>query len=187
METTPHCTIFTVGHSNRRIEDFLALLQAHAVDVLVDIRSLPRSRFNPHFNSETLKASLTGAGIDYIHLASLGGRRRPREGNDENAGWGNGGFRGYADYMQTEEFEAGLNELLAIARHRRTAIMCAESVPWKCHRQLVADALMLHDHQPGHIMGLQAATPHALTDFARIDAGHITYPAPQPEQATLMF
>ena len=167
--------IYTIGHSTRPLGVFVALLKSHAVAQLADIRSVPRSRRHPHFAGDALAASLAGAGITYRHFASLGGLRRPRR-DSPNGAWRHAGFRGYADYMQTEEFEKGLTDLLEFARNGDTAIMCAEAVWWRCHRQLTADALVARGIEMGHITSEGAATPHALTEFARVVDGKVTYP-----------
>ena len=134
-------TVFTIGHSNRSLDAFLAILKAHQIECLADIRTIPRSRHNPQFSAESLEKSLPRAGISYARLPRLGGLRRPRK-DSRNLAWRNDTFRGYADYMETAEFEKGIAELLALARDRRTAIMCAEALYYRCHRSLVSDALV---------------------------------------------
>jgi len=171
--------IRTIGHSTRALDAFVALLRAHRVARLVDVRTIPRSRRHPQFNRENLADDLGTAGIAYAHMAGLGGLRRPRA-DSINTGWRNAGFRGYADYMQTPEFEAALERLVALARGERVAIMCAEAVPWRCHRSLIADALTARDVRVEHILAVDRAEPHRLTAFARIEAGGVTYPAPGP-------
>jgi len=178
----PADAIFTVGHSTLPIERFIALLQAYGIERLPDIRTIPRSRRNPQYNDKELAASLKTAGIDYVPLQALGGRRHPRK-DSPNGGWRNEGFRGYADYMQTEEFHAGLEQLIALGRTKRTAIMCAEAVPWRCHRSLVADALTVRDIPAVEILSETDSRIHALTGFARVEGTAITYP---PEQPTLL-
>src|SRR5947209_14523355 len=126
-------SLLTVGHSNRPLPDFLTLLQSHAVELLVDIRTVPKSRHNPQFNKENLPQSLADAGIEYLHMPGLGGLRHARK-DSPNTAWRNLSFRGYADYMQTPDFERYLLELIELASSRRLAIMCAEAVPWRCHR-----------------------------------------------------
>ncbi len=167
--------IFTIGHSNRSIEDFLAILESHGIERLVDIRTVPRSRHNPQFNRDALPASLERAGVAYLHMPSLGGLRHPRK-DSINSGWRNDSFRGYADYMQTAEFESALNQLIGIAAAERTAIMCAESLPWRCHRSLVSDALIARGEPVEHIMSATKRSPHSLTPFARIENQRVTYP-----------
>jgi uncharacterized protein (DUF488 family) len=167
--------ILTIGHSTRPIGEFLAALAAHGVECLADVRSIPRSRRNPQFASENLPASLEAAGIGYLHLPGLGGMRRPRR-DSTNTAWKNDSFRGYADYMETAGFETSLERLIEIAQTARVAIMCAEAVPWRCHRSLIADALTARGIGVEHIMSAAAAHPHALTPFARVDGHKLTYP-----------
>jgi uncharacterized protein (DUF488 family) len=167
--------ILTIGHSTRTIEDFIDLLKAHGVQLVVDIRTVPRSRRNPQFNEDTLAASLKESGIDYVRLKQLGGLRRPRK-DSQNTGWRNPSFRGFADYMQTQDFEAGINELIRLARDRTLAIMCAEALPWRCHRSLVADALLVRGIKVEHIMSLKNRIEHSMTKWARVDGKQITYP-----------
>jgi uncharacterized protein (DUF488 family) len=176
-QSTTETVLFTIGHSTRPIEEFLALLEAHGIRSVVDVRTVPRSRRNPQFGIDALPASLAGAGINYAHMPSLGGLRRPR-GDSANMGWRNASFRGYADYMQTPEFEMALEGLVALARERPTAVMCAEAVPWRCHRSLIADALTIRGVTVRHIMNRTSAQPHRMTPFARVDGTRITYPAP---------
>jgi uncharacterized protein (DUF488 family) len=168
--------IYTVGHSTRSADEFVALLTAHHIRRLVDVRTIPRSRHNPQFNSDRLPDTLRQASIEYVHMAALGGLRRPRP-DSINLGWRNESFRGYADYMQTEEFSAALEQLIAVASSALTAIMCAEAVPWRCHRSLVADALVVRGIEALEIMSTTRATSHTLTSFARIHGVHLTYPA----------
>jgi uncharacterized protein (DUF488 family) len=172
-------TIFTVGHSTRPIADFIRLLQAHGVERLVDVRTVPKSRFNPQFGREQLAASLAASGIHYTHMPGLGGLRRPRP-DSTNTGWRNESFRGYADYMQTQAFADGLDALIRMSRELRTAIMCAEAVPWRCHRSLVADALEVRGIPVVEILSDRSARMHKLTPFARVDGTTITYPSEQP-------
>jgi uncharacterized protein (DUF488 family) len=173
-------TIYTLGHSTRQLDEFIALLNAHGIRQLVDIRSIPRSRRHPHFSSDALAASLQDAAIVYRHSPQLGGLRKPRR-DSRNTAWRVEGFRGYADYMETEAFRAALDELVAIARDRPTAIMCAEAVWWRCHRQLVADALVARGITVRHITTQSggstgaAAPEHTLTDFAQVADGFVTY------------
>ena len=169
-------TIYTIGHSTRPAAEFVALLVAHGVRKLADVRTIPRSRHNPQFNSDALAATLAAADIGYVHMPSLGGLRRPKP-DSINAGWRNVSFRGYADYMQTPAFAAAIDELIAVARLQPTAIMCAEAVPWRCHRSLIADALLVHGVPAAEIVSATRATPHSLTPFARVAGSAITYPA----------
>jgi uncharacterized protein (DUF488 family) len=175
-------TLWTVGHSTRPIVDFVALLQAHGIRLLVDVRTIPRSRHNPQFNQDQLTASLESAGIHYVHMPALGGLRHARK-DSINTAWRNASFRGYADYMQSEEFEAALKELIRLARNRRTAIMCAEAVPWRCHRSMIADALVVRGIHVQEIMGGNSTRTHTLTAWAHLDGDRITYPA-LPNEAT---
>lgn len=168
--------LWTIGHSNRPLEQLVAMLRAHGIEVLVDVRTVPRSRYNPQFNRETLPAELAPAGIEYRHMPGLGGLRHPRK-DSTNTGWRNDSFRGYADYMQTAEFEANLEALLQLAEERRVAIMCAEAVPWRCHRSLISDAVTARGGEVRHIMSAERADPHRMTSFARVDAGRVTYPS----------
>jgi uncharacterized protein (DUF488 family) len=167
--------ILTIGHSTHPIEEFLALIEAHGVRQIVDIRTIPKSRRNPQFNSDDLATSLEQHGIAYLHLPALGGLRHPRH-DSINTAWRNDSFRGYADYMQTPEFDRGLQELIAVAEGRATAIMCAESVPWRCHRSLVADALTARSIAVEHIMTKTSRKIHSCTPFAQIDGERVTYP-----------
>jgi len=167
--------VLTVGHSTRPIEEFLHLLDAHGVKRLVDVRTVPRSRHNPQFNKDSLPEALRRVGISYIHMPSLGGLRRPHK-DSINLGWRNAGFRGFADHMQTAEFKQALQDLIAMAEKERVAIMCAEAVPWRCHRSLIADALLAHDVRVEEISSLTRAQPHKLTPFARVFGTEVTYP-----------
>ncbi len=169
--------VLTIGHSTRSLAEFIGLLRAHGVQKVVDVRTVPRSRHNPQFNRETLPVDLAAAGIGYVHLPGLGGLRRPRR-DSPNTGWHNPGFRGYADYMQTPEFAENLGLLVEMAGHERLALMCAEAVPWRCHRSLIADALMVRGLQVEHIIGPGRTQRHRLTPFARVEGTRLTYPAP---------
>ncbi len=169
-------TVFTIGHSTRPLEEFLALLRAHGIMQLADIRTVPKSRRHPHFAGDALARSLADAGVAYRHVAGLGGLRKPRR-DSRNTGWRNDSFRGYADYMATDEFERALGELIEWSGGGPTAIMCAEAVWWRCHRQLVADALVARGVDVRHITSAAPAPAHQLTEFARVDAaGRVTYP-----------
>ena len=167
--------MLTVGHSNRTLGDFLDLLKSHGVELLVDVRTVPKSRHNPQFNRDTLPESLRGEGIGYEHMPGLGGLRHPAK-DSVNTAWRNLSFRGYADYMQTAEFRSNLEALIRMDAGRRTAIMCAESVPWRCHRSLIADALAIRGIPVAHIMSVTKANAHQLTKFARVEGRRITYP-----------
>jgi uncharacterized protein (DUF488 family) len=170
--------LFTVGHSTRPIEEFVALLESHRIRRVVDVRTVPRSRRNPQYGIDVLPQNLAARGIDYLHMPSLGGLRHARR-DSPNMGWRNATFRGYADYMQTPEFEQALEELTALAREKLTAMMCAEAVPWRCHRSLIADALVVRGATVKHIMSAASAQPHRMTPFARVDGKRIVYPAPE--------
>ncbi|MGH9406374.1 MAG: DUF488 family protein [Terriglobia bacterium] len=169
--------MFTVGHSTRDLPVFLELLKSHGVKQLADVRTIPRSRKNPQFNFDTLPARLRAAGIRYVPLRELGGLRHAKR-DSTNTGWRNASFRGFADYMQRPEFETGLARLIKIAEERPTAIMCAEAVPWRCHRSLIADALTARGVRVRHIIGPREPRQHTLTPFARVDGERVTYPAP---------
>jgi uncharacterized protein (DUF488 family) len=170
-------TIYTIGHSTRTSEQFIELLRAHGIEELVDVRTIPRSRHNPQFGSEEIAASLRQAGIAYMHLGKLGGLRHASK-DSVNLGWQNTSFRGFADYIATPEFQAGLDELKALAEKKTVAIMCAEAVPWRCHRSLIADALTIQGWQVMHIQSRKTASPHELTPFLKVQDGKISYPEP---------
>jgi len=169
--------VSTIGHSTRTVEEFLTLLRRHGIQLVADVRSIPRSKRNPQFNRETLSATLAEAGIRYAHMPELGGFRRPRP-DSPNSGWKNDSFRGFADYMQTVEFRAALEKLIAAARRDRTAILCAEAVPWRCHRSLIADALVFAGIPVEDILDLDHSQPHRMTPFAHWDGALVTYPEP---------
>lgn len=176
----PDGTVFTVGHSTHPIEAFIGLLNTYGIQRLADIRTVPRSRHNPQFNAVELARSLPQAGIDYVPMPALGGLRHARK-DSPNSGWRNASFRGYADYMQTPAFDAALKALIASSRDKRVAIMCAEAVPWRCHRSLVADALNAHGVPVVEILSQSNFREHTLTSFARIEGTRVSYPpAPAP-------
>lgn len=166
--------IYTVGHSTRTFDELLAMLQAFQVSTLVDIRTVPRSRHNPQFNHDALGAALAARGLGYVHLAELGGLRKTRP-DSPNQGWRNLSFRGYADHMASPEFEAGLRKLHALGDRATLALMCAEAVPWRCHRSLVADALLVRGAEVHEIASAARATPHRITKFAAVEGTRITY------------
>jgi uncharacterized protein (DUF488 family) len=168
-------TIYTVGHSTRTVEELIGLLNCFGIDLVADIRAVPKSRHNPHFHVEVLAGSLASAGIGYQHLPGLGGLRRPAK-DSINTGWRNASFRGYADYMNTPPFQDAVAELIALAAQRITVIMCAEAVFWRCHRRLVADALLVRGVDVQHIIGAGKLTPATMTSFAKPDGTQITYP-----------
>jgi uncharacterized protein (DUF488 family) len=174
--TTQPLTVLTIGHSIHPIEEFISMLQAHGVQQLVDVRTIPKSRRVPQFNQNALAKKLEAAGIRYIHLKELGGLRHAKK-DSINLGWRNASFRGYADYMGTDEFLAALDRLLHLAQATRTAIMCAEAVPWRCHRSLIGDSLLVRGVQVEDIMSRTSRRAHELTPFARVEGTQITYPA----------
>lgn len=172
-------TVFTIGHSTRPIDEFLDLLRTHAIRQLLDIRTIPRSRRNPQFNTDSLVASLAAAGIHYVHMKDLGGLRHPKR-DSINLGWRNASFRGYADYMQTQAFGEALDRAIHLAEKTSpTVLMCAEAVPWRCHRSLVADALIVRGIRVLEIISAAEPKEHALTPFAHVRGTRITYPADQ--------
>ena len=174
----PRGAIFTIGHSTLPIDRFLGLLRTYRIERLADIRSVPRSRHNPQFNADALADALTASGIDYMPMPALGGLRRARK-DSPNTGWRNESFRGFADYMQTPAFAEALEKLIAASREKHIAIMCAEAVPWRCHRSLVADALIIRGVPAIEILSNADSRPHALTPFAHVDGTRVTYPPGQ--------
>ena len=172
--------VFTVGHSTRPLPDFIQMLTAHRVTLLVDVRSVPRSRHNPQFNRDTLPEALAGSGVAYEHCAGLGGFR-PARADSPNGGWRNASFRGYADYMQTPEFAHHLAWLMRAAESQRVGVMCAEAVPWRCHRSLIADALLVNGFEVEEIVSATRLQAHRLTPFARVEGHGVVYPPQDPE------
>ncbi len=168
--------VFTIGHSTRTTRDFIRLLKAHDIERVIDVRTIPRSRHSPQFNRDQLSAALHRARIHYTHMAGLGGLRRAQR-DSSNLAWRNASFRGYADYMQTSAFEESLNRCIALARRERVALMCAEAVPWRCHRSLIADALLAKGIDTREITSGVRARPHSLTQWARVTGTRVTYPA----------
>jgi uncharacterized protein (DUF488 family) len=168
--------IWTIGHSNRPIAELISLLTGQSISVLADVRRFPGSKRQPQFAQESLESSLHAAGIGYRHFVALGGRRSRSREDSPNTAWRSASFQAYADYMQTGEFQAALAELMALAASSPTAILCAEAVPWRCHRQLIADALVAHGWEVRHILGVRRIQPHSLTEFARVIQGQVTYP-----------
>ena len=168
-------TVWTIGHSTRPIEEFLALLRDAEITSVADVRRYPGSRRHPQFNREALTRSLSDNGIDYLSLPELGGRREPRENSTNNA-LRNAGFRGYADYMQSPEFADNVQRVAELATTERCALMCAEAVPWRCHRSLIGDALLVRGVRVEDIIGPGKRKPHTLTTFAHVDGLQITYP-----------
>lgn len=180
-------TLWTIGHSTRPIAELLELLRAHEIVLLADVRTVPRSRHNPQFNTQPLAKSLAEAGMRYQHSAQLGGLRKPKK-DSVNTGWRNESFRGYADYMQTGEFKRAIEELMAYGKNQRTVIMCAEAVPWRCHRSLIADTLTIRGWTVQHIMNRDEVRVHSLTSFAMEQNGLLTYPSQQgPEPPGRLF
>ena len=175
----PSLRIMTVGHSTRTLDEFVRLLHTHQATCIADVRTVPRSRHNPQFNRDVLPASLGRAAIRYVHLQGLGGLRHVKSGSP-NTGWRNASFRGFADYMQTAEFSASLEELIRLAEKELVVLMCAEAVPWRCHRSLIADALLVRGFRVEHIMNERHRQLHALTPFAQVRGGELTYPAAAP-------
>lgn len=167
-------TIYTIGHSVRSFDEFLALLHAHRIERLADIRTVPRSRRHPQFSKEPLATALVAQGIAYRHFPGLGGLRKPAK-NSRNTYWRNESFRGYSDYMETEEFTKAVDDLLVFAEEGRAAVMCAEAVWWRCHRALLADALVARGVTVCHILSRAPAQPHQLCEHARIDGARVTY------------
>jgi uncharacterized protein (DUF488 family) len=172
----PRLVILTIGHSTRPVDGFIGFLKAHGVQRVVDVRTIPRSRHNPQFSRDELSRVLHSAKIHYRHMPGLGGLRRPRP-DSANAGWRNASFRGFADYMQTAAFEDSLERCIDLAKQERVVLMCAEAVPWRCHRSLIADALLARGIDAREITSRIRTQPHALTPFARIKDTHVTYPA----------
>lgn len=170
--------IFTIGHSTRPIDEFLGMLEGHGIRNLVDVRTIPRSRHNPQFNREELSRALHNLGLHYRHLPALGGLRKPRR-DSMNTAWRNESFRGYADYMQTAPFQEALELLVDLGRKEPTAIMCAEAVPWRCHRSLIADALLARGIEVLEIASATRATPLALHEWAQVDGTTVIYPGEQ--------
>ena len=180
---------YTIGHSTRTLEELVEILRAHGVERLVDVRTMPRSRHNPQFNRDTLSQALHNRRINYRHMKALGGLRRPSP-DSKNTGWRNASFRGYADYMQTPDFTVALEKLIELGAEKPAAIMCAEAVPWRCHRSLIADALIARGHEVIDLMSVTSAKPHKLSPMARVRGQQITYPtekASKEKQAQLPF
>jgi len=173
-------TVWTIGHSTRSFEELVEVLRGYGIEAVVDVRTVPRSRKNPQFNRDELETKLPEAGIAYVHAKELGGLRHPAK-DSPNMGWHNDSFRGFADYMQTESFRDALEWLMSQARTAKTAIMCAETLPWRCHRSLIADALLVRGFEVVEIFDAAKSQPHKLTSFAVVDGHVITYPAQQQD------
>lgn len=172
----PSPIVLTIGHSTRTLETFIVLLQSHGAVRVVDVRTVPRSRHNPQFNKASLPHALKKAGLRYVHLPGLGGLRHARR-DSVNRGWRNASFRGYADYMQTPEFAQSLDELIHLASQERIVLMCAEAVPWRCHRSLIGDALLVRGIRTEDIMSATRRQVHTLTPFAQVRGNTIIYPS----------
>ncbi len=170
--------LYTIGHSTRPIEEFSGILKTYRITLLADIRTVPRSRHNPQYEQAALSDALRNQNIGYIHMRALGGLRHARK-DSVNTGWKNASFRGYADYMQTQEFADAVEDLIALSEKETTAIMCAEAVPWRCHRSLVADALLGRGIEVIDVMSKTSAKPHKMTPWANVQGTHITYPGEQ--------
>ena len=179
--------ICTIGHSNRPIETFVDLLRSNEVVRVLDVRTVPRSRHNPQFNRDVLPETLGAVGIAYTHLPGLGGLRHARA-DSPNSGWYNLSFRGYADYMQSQEFAENVQRVVELASTERCVLMCAEAVPWRCHRSMIGDALLVRGVRVEDIIGPKGRKPHVLTAFAHVDGTQITYPPPAdiPRQTALV-
>jgi uncharacterized protein (DUF488 family) len=171
----PELTILTIGHSTRTLEEFVELLEAYDVTLVMDVRTVPRSRHNPQFNKETLPNTLRSYGVKYIHMPDIGGLRRPKH-DSINLAWKNSSFRGYADYMQTKEFTDNLLKIIALARENRLVLMCAEALPWRCHRSLISDALVVRHVKVEHIISATSCINHQLNETAHVEGTQITYP-----------
>lgn len=182
MVTIP-ATVFTLGHSTHTLEEFIRILRKYGIECLGDVRTVPRSACNPQFNRETLPAALAADSIAYVHLPELGGFRHALP-DSPNTGWRNASFRGFADYMQTDGFRDGVQKLIGLAAERKTAILCAEAVPWRCHRSLIGDALTARGFPVEDILDADHSQPHRVTPFAHIDGLTVTYPDPGPAGKT---
>lgn len=178
-------TIYTLGHSTRQLDELVDILEQFDIRFLADVRSIPQSRYNPQFNSDSFSEQLKKHGITYRHIAELGGLRHTRN-DSPNTGWRNAAFRGYADYMQTDDFNRAVDDLLDKAAETTTAVMCAEAVPWRCHRTLLSDALLVRDVEVVHILDKNQTRPATLTDFAEVNGTDITYPSDANDQQHLL-
>jgi len=175
LSKAPETVVLTIGHSTRTLEEFVQLLEVFGITLVVDVRTIPRSRHNPQFNKETLPNSLKHYGVRYIHMPEIGGLRHPKH-QSVNTAWKNSGFRGYADYMQTQEFMDSLLKIVALARENRLALMCAEALPWRCHRNLLSDALVVRHIKVEHIISKDSVFNHELNSLAQVEGTKITYP-----------
>ncbi|VVM07532.1 DUF488 domain-containing protein [Methylacidimicrobium tartarophylax] len=172
----PRPAVLTLGHGTRSLEEFVHILKIQEISFVVDVRTIPKSRHNPQFNKETLPAALAVHDIGYEHMVSLGGLRRPKR-DSPNGAWRNASFRGFADYMQTPEFSSALDHLEDLARKSRLVLLCAETVPWRCHRSLIADALVARGLPVRHLLDARHGQPHQLTPWARVRGRQVTYPS----------
>jgi uncharacterized protein (DUF488 family) len=175
LSKAPETVVLTIGHSTRTLEEFVQFLETFGVTLVVDVRTVPRSRHNPQFNKETLPTSLKHFGVRYIHMPEIGGLRHPKH-ESVNTAWKNRGFRGYADYMQTQEFTDSLLKIVVLARENRLALMCAEALPWRCHRNLISDALVVRHIKVEHIISKDSVISHELNSLAQVEGTKITYP-----------
>jgi len=184
QESHTQVTIFTVGHSTHSLDDFIGLLRAYGIERLVDVRTIPRSRHNPQFNHDTLGKFLRNRRIGYSHMKELGGLRHARA-DSPNTGWHNPSFRGFADYMQTPEFASAVAKLIELATEKITAVMCAEAVPWRCHRSLIGDALVIRGVEVRDIFSSKTTKPHVLTAMAMVRGNTVTYPAQEADKSNM--
>ncbi len=168
-------TLFTIGHSTRTLDEFIDLIKTYRITLVVDVRTVPRSRHNPQFNKETLPNTLKSNNIRYIHMPEIGGLRRPKP-DSKNLAWANNSFRGYADFMQTSEFTDNLLKIIALARENRLVLMCAEALPWRCHRNLISDALVVRHVRVEHIISATSCLNHQVNEMAHVEGTQITYP-----------
>ena len=175
LAKTSETVVLTIGHSTRTLEEFVQLLETYRITLLMDVRSVPRSRHNPQFNKETLPDTLKHYNIRYIHMPEIGGLRHPKH-ESLNMAWKNSGFRGYADYMQTQEFTDSLLKIVSLARENHLALMCAEALPWRCHRSLISDALVIRHIKVEHIISKDSTISHRLNEMAHVEGTKITYP-----------
>lgn len=173
-------TVYTIGHSTHPIDEFLEILRTFKIEQLVDVRSIPGSRHNPQYNETELQSYLQQHDIDYVHMKELGGLRHTTK-TSINTAWKNASFRGFADYMQTEAFQKGIERLIELAQSKSTAIMCAEAVPWRCHRSLIGDALLARNVGVVDILSKNTSKPHKLTPWAKLDGNLVTYPGTEPD------
>jgi uncharacterized protein (DUF488 family) len=175
--------VFTIGHSTRTVSEFIEIIKAYGIKKVVDIRTIPKSRHNPQFNTDALRESLNVVKIGYLHMKGLGGLRHALK-DSPNTAWRNASFRGFADYMQTEEFKENLEKLIDAAGKQATVVMCAEAVPWRCHRSLIGDALFVHGVRVRHIMSAGSSKDHTLTPWAKVKGRKITYPPERGQPGT---